>query len=156
MQLDDLESFISKLYKLNLTQLVRLSKIREEEGGLTYGANVAEYNVRIRDDDRYRKIKTEINIINEGEFPHAQQARESLYYLLSERLDELSEESVERIRFRGAGRRKVQTPLHLSRISRLEGKVETLIQSSKREADDDDKDFLESCQIKGDVSWIKN
>ena len=130
MQLDDLESFISKLYRINLTQLVRLSELREEEGGLSL-ANVSEYNVRIRDDDKYRKIKTELESIKEGG------DTDHLFYLLSERLDELSDDSVERIRRRGrvSGRK----------VSRLKKKMN----ESK------DKDFLESCMIKGDTSWIK-
>lgn len=134
MQLGNLESIISKLYQMNLTQLVRLSKLREKEGGLN-SVKVAEYNTRIKDDDKYRKIKTEIDIITE-DGKCVQVAKEQLYYLLSQKLDALSDESVDRIRRHGAG--SMTPPKGVLDVE-----------------ENEDKKFLESCQIKGDTSWIR-
>lgn len=136
MQLDNLESCISKLYQINLNQLVRLSELRKKAGGLNFD-HVAEYNVRVRDDDKYRKIRVELDLIKEGG------STDYLCFLLSERLDELSEESVEKIRFRGS-RKKIDRP-------RKEDKGELWNKSiSERK----DQEFLESMNIKGDTSWI--
>ena len=151
MQLEDIESFISKMYLLNLTQLVRLSELRGKEGGLSY-SNVSEYNVRIRDDDRYRKIKIEIEVIKE-DGNGAVEAKHNLYHLLADRVDELSDESVERIRRRGAGNMvegRMSGPDAFAKANRTwNDRVTNIVEKEK------DRDFLESCQIKGDTSWIR-
>ena len=135
------------MYRMNLIQLERLSDLRAKEGGLTY-SDLAEYNVRIKDDDRYCRIKTEIGLIKEGG-DSASTAKAQLYYLLSQRIDELSEEAVERIRrnskhlpsgkWWGSERSKAKEPFTWDVFKRK----------------DNDREFLKSCMIKGDTSWIE-
>lgn len=141
MQLEDLESIVYRMYTMNLKKLMHLSRLRKEDG-LDLGDS-AEYHERIKEDDRYCQISAEIDRIRStGDI----KAKIRLYDLLSDYKDEISDSQLEEVRKSGKpgveNKRRVFTRAKRKFYGHAHGK--------------EDKDFLESCMIKGDTSWIEN
>lgn len=140
MQLEALESFVYKLYKINLTKLMHLSHKRQEEA-LDLG-ETAEYHQRIEEDDRYCQISAEIDRIREkGDL----KAKLRLFNLMSGGPEQLSDIHLEALRQCGAG----------SKREVFATAKRTLKSRDKERTDGSDRDFLKSCGIYGETSWIK-
>lgn len=141
MQLEDLESIVYKMYTINLKKLMHLGKLRKEDG-LDVGDS-AEYHNRIKEDDRYCQISAEIDRIRStGDI----KAKIRLYELLSDFKDEISDSQLEEVR--KSGKPGIENKRHV--FARAKRRF------YGRAYEKEDKDFLESCGIKGETSWIEN
>lgn len=128
MDLDGMDRTVDKL--INISDK-RLRALRTKE---VSGIQVAEYYQLLRDHDWYYRVKTAIREARSG----TATSQAHIFTLLNERVEgqirAIEDQALDNIRMAGAG----TLPEHET-FSRIEKEVQY------------DKDFLESCGIKGEV-----